>query len=141
MLSPLMRKLFTGFLFICLVPFASAHEPGTRWHLRVSDLRHQVRIEATVRLTGVIATETCIGGTWKRVIVETKSRHDEQFFPLAAPLAYSQGSGELTLGRTSVCDGYRFMSGKPGPVVRGDYSAVSIGSAEKLGYFTLRRIK
>lgn len=125
-----------------LTVIGQAQGIDSRWQLRVKDLKHQVKIEATIRFLGEAAAESCMGGTWKRVVVETKTVHDEKFFPLAEPLAYQLASGKITLGRTIVCDGYLFLSGKSDePAMHGTYDAVSIGSGQKLGYFTLQRVR
>jgi hypothetical protein len=121
---------------------SQAQELDTRWRLRVTDLKHQVKVEATIRFAGQTATESCMSGTWKRTVVEAETVHDEKFFPLAEPLAYKLDRGELTLGRTSVCDGYLFLSGKSeGSSIHGTYNAVSIEGGEKLGYFSLKKVQ
>lgn len=118
-----------------------AQEVDARWRLRVEDLQHKVKIEATIRFSGGDATESCMGGAWKRAVVETKTAHDEKFFPLAEPLAYRLENGAITLGRTTVCDDYLFLSGKSdASTIHGAYEAIGIGSGQKLGYFTLKRI-
>ena len=82
-----------------------------------------------------------MGGTWKRVVVEAKAADDEKFFPLAERLAYQLEGGELTLGRTAVCDDYLFLSGRSDEsTIQGTFNAVSIGAGQKLGYFTLKRV-
>lgn len=124
--------LMAGFAVI-----GQAQEIGSRWRLRVVNSKHEVKIEATVRFLGEQATESCMGGIWKRVVVETKAAYDEKFFPLAEPLAYQLNGGNLTLGRTAICDGYLFLSGSSdGSTIQGTYDAVSIGAGQKLGYFT-----
>jgi hypothetical protein len=106
------------------------------------DLKHQLRVDATIRFARETATESCMGGTWKRVVVETKTAHDEAFFPLAEPLAYELERGVLTLGRTKECDGYLFLNGKFKEAnIQGTYDAVSIGYSKKLGYFSLKNVK
>lgn len=124
-----------------LTAIGQAQEEGSRWRLRVLDLKHAVKVEATIRFLGEVATGSCMGGTWKRAVVEAKTAQDEKFFPLAAPLAYQIENGIFTLGRTTVCDGYLFMSGKSEKAaIHGTYDAVSIGAGEKLGYFTLKKV-
>ena len=124
-----------------LTAIGQAQEAGSRWRLRVVDLKHAGKVEATIRFLGEAATESCMGGTWKRAVVEAKTTHDEKFFPLAEPLAYQIENGVFTLGRTTVCDGYLFMSGKSEKAaIHGTYDAVSIGAGEKLGYFTLKKV-
>jgi len=134
-------KLVAVILMSSLTAIGQAQEVGSRWRLRVVDLKHAVKVEATIRFLGEAATGSCMGGTWKRAVVEAKTAHDEKFFPWAEPLAYQIENGVLTLGRTTVCDGYLFMSGKSEKAaIHGTYDAVSIGAGEKLGYFTLKKV-
>lgn len=126
---------------LSLTTTGQAQEVGSSWRLRVVDLKHAVKVEATIRFLGEAATGSCMGGTWKSVVVEAKTANDETFLPLAEPLAYQLESGVLTLGRTTVCDGYLFLSGKSdAAAIHGTYDAVSIGAGKKLGYFTLRKL-
>jgi len=134
-------RFLVAVLLLGLTLVGQAQEVNSRWNLRVMDLKHKVRVDATVRFLAEPATESCIGGTWKRVVVEAKSAQDEQFFSLADQLSYELETGELTLGRTKVCDGYLFLSGRSGKSpIRGTYVAVGIGAYRKLGYFTLRQL-
>ena len=121
---------------------SQAQELNSRWLLRIVDLKNNVKVEATIRFTAETATESCMGGNWKRVFVETKSAHDEKFFPLAQPIAYTIQRGELIVGRTSICDGYLFLSGKPKKSsISGSYNAVSSGTSNQLGYFSIKKIR
>lgn len=134
-------KFVAAVLLFGLTAMGQAQEIGSRWLLCVMNSKHEVKVEATVRFLGEPATESCMGGTWKRVIVEVRATHDEKFFPLAEPLAYQLEGDELTLGRTAVCDGYLFLSGKSNQsTIQGTYDAVSIGAGQKLGYFTLKKV-
>lgn len=135
-------KFVAAVLMFSLTAMGQAQGIDTRWRPRVMDLKHKVKVEATIRLAGEPATESCMGGTWKRVVVEAKIAHDEKFFPLAEPLAYELERGELTLGRTTVCDGYLLLSGKfEEGTIQGSYNAVGIGRGQKLGNFTLKRLR
>jgi len=134
-------KLVASILMFSLTAIGQAQEEGSRWRLRVVDLKHTVKVKATIRFLGEAATESCIGGTWKRAVVEAKTVHNEKFFPLTEPLAYQIENGVLTLGRTTVCDGYLFVSGKSEKAaIHGTYDAVSIRGEEKRGYFTLKKV-
>lgn len=131
----------------CIVMFnvmaiCQAQGLDTRWLLQVENLKHEVKVEATIRFAGEAATESCMAGTWKRMIVEAKSVQDETFFPLTEPLAYKFEGATVTVGRTKICDRYLFLSGKSKESsIDGTYDAVSIDGSRKLGYFTLKRIK
>lgn len=121
---------------------SQAQDVDTPWRLRIMDLNHQVKVDATVLFTKEKATESCIGGQWKRVVVERKINADEKFFPLNELLAYDVERGELTLGRTEVCDGYRFLTGKlRSRMISGAYKIVGPGYSEKLGYFSLKKTR
>jgi hypothetical protein len=83
-----------------------------------------------------------MGGDWKRIVVDAGTARDENFFPLHEPLAYKLEHGRLTLGRTVLCDGYLFMSGKlEEPAVQGDYYALGLGGGKNLGYFSLKKVR
>ncbi|THC44478.1 hypothetical protein [Massilia sp. Mn16-1_5] len=134
-------KFIVSVLLSALTAAGQAQGVDTRWQLYVADLKHEVKVEATVRFVEEPIAESCMGGTWKRVLVEAKTTFDEKFFPLTEPIAYQLENGELTLGRTAVCDGYLLLSGKSDDsTIHGDYDAVSIAAGRKLGYFTLKRL-
>jgi hypothetical protein len=135
------RTFVAGILMFGLMAMSQARELGTRWRLHVENLKHQVKVEATIRFTKETAY-SCMSGTWRRVVVEARTVRDEKFFPLAEPLAYKLDGGNVTLGRTTICDGYLFLSGKSDAAdIHGTYDAVSIGGGRKLGYFSLKRIR
>jgi hypothetical protein len=134
-------NFFAVILVWSLAAVSQAQELG-KWRLRVSDLKHELKVDATIQFAAEVATESCMGGDWKRIVVVAKTTQNEKFFPLAEPLAYQFERGELVLGRTKVCDGYLFLSGKSNHSrIQGNYNAVSIGTAEKLGSFSLERIR
>nr|GEU28411.1 hypothetical protein [Tanacetum cinerariifolium] len=117
-------KIFAFMVMSGLTAISQAQEVGSRWRLRVMDLNHAGKVDATIRFLGDAATESCMGGTWRRAVVEAKTAQDENFFSLAEPLAYKIENGILTLGRTTVCDGYLFVSGKSEKtVIRGTYDS------------------
>lgn len=137
-----MPKFAAGALLSCLTIACTAQELDTLWRLRVMDLKHQVKVDATIRFGSEVATESCMGGAWRRIVVEEKTAHEEAFFPLSEPLAYELGRGMLTLGRTKVCDGYLFLTGKAGKArINGTFNAVGPGYREKLGYFSLKKVQ
>lgn len=118
---------------------ASSQELDSRWRLRVMDLNNQLKVDATIRLTNESA-QSCMGGSWKRAVVEAKTAQAIDFFPLQ-PLAYKLERNVLTLGRTQICDGYLFLTGKmESPTIRGSFDAVGWGS-KKLGTFSLQKIQ
>lgn len=115
---------------------------NTLWRLRVSDLKNRVRIEATIRLSSEKASEACISGNWKRVVVKSKSSQDDSFFPITQFLAFDIDRDRFTLGRTNVCDDYLFLSGALNPsLIEGRYIAGGLFGSEELGSFTLTKIR
>ena len=133
-------KVIAGLWISCLTVLAHSQDLSATWQLRVTDLNNQVKAEATIRFSNETA-KSCMAGTWKRVLVETKAAQAEDFFPLAGPLAYKLEDGVLTLGRTEVCDGYLFLIGKPeAQIILGTYESVSWGT-KKLGSFSLQKIQ
>jgi hypothetical protein len=128
-----------GILMFCLMAASKAQELDTPWRLRVMDMNHQVKVEAIIRFKDEIA-KSCMGGTWKRIVVEEKTMEAEDFFPLDGPLAYEPGSELLRFGRAQVCDGYLFLTGKKqSPTTEGNYDAISWGAGKRLGYFSLQK--
>lgn len=115
---------------------------NTQWRVRVLDLKKQVRVDATIRFSPTKANEACIGGDWKRVVVKTKAIHDDRFFPLSQLLAYDIADGELTLGRTKICDGYLFLSGKLSKKqIEGTFYRRSLSRSQMLGHFILSKVR
>jgi hypothetical protein len=140
MKNSLWSKMIVGVWMSCLAAEAYAQEPGSHWQLRVMDMQNQVRVEATIRLSDETA-ESCMGGTWKRAVVEATTARAEDFFPVTGPLAYKLEHGVLTLGQTQVCDAYLFLTGKTeGQLVQGAYDAVG-WSSKRLGSFSLQKIQ
>jgi hypothetical protein len=102
---------------------------GTRWRLRIMDLQHGLKVDAVIRFAKDAASESCMGGTWNRVVVESDTAHDKAYFPLAEPLAFTLEHGMLVFGRTAVCDGYLFLSALPAPsTMRGTYAHVALAA-------------
>jgi hypothetical protein len=142
MLNSSSYKFVAGGLMACLTVVSQAQGVDTRWRLRVVDLKHQVKVVATIRFAGEAAAESCMGGKWNRIVVETRTKQDEAFFHLDEPLAYELERGALTLGRTTICDGYALLSGKSDASnIHGTYNAVSMGGSHKLGYFSLKKVQ
>ena len=136
------QKLVAGALLASAMAVSHAQDVGTRWLLNVEDLKHVTKVKATIRFSSETAGESCMAGGWRRIIVEAKTAQDEAFFPLAEPLAYQVIGGELTLGRTTICDGYLFLSAKSDATdIQGQFNSVSIMGIHKLGSFTLNRIR
>lgn len=123
-------------MFLC-TGAAGAQEVGSSWGLRILDLQHQLKNEATIQFTEQPA-KSCMRGKWKRLVVDAKSGDDAAFFPLGEPLAYKLQHGVLTIGHTNVCNRYLFLSGISAERdIHGTYKAVSAGRSKQLGLFTM----
>lgn len=132
-------KVLASVFMCCLATFANAQEPRAFWQLRVMDILGQPRVDATIRFSDDTA-RSCIGSGWKRVYIEKIAVRADDFFPLTTSLAYKIDGGVLTLGRTEVCDGYLFLTGKTGSLVTlGTYDSVGWGR-KTLGSFSLQKI-
>lgn len=131
-----------AFTFIsCFMAASQAQSLDALWQLRITDLKHTVKVDATIRFTKAAETGSCMVGNWKRIVVVSKVAYDNKFFPLDEPLAYKLESGTLTLGRINVCDGYLFLNGKlKDKNVEGSYYASGMLSSEQLGHFSLKQI-
>lgn len=134
-----LRKCAVLVLLASSFGFSQAQELEGRWRLRVTNLVHQVMVDTTVSFTAEPAY-SCMGGSWKQVFIESKAVTNDAFFPLDGPLAYQVEGGVLTLGRTSVCDGYLFLTAKIGGMLRGSFHAVRLGGGKELGFFSMERI-
>lgn len=141
MVNSFICKFFAGVFIFSFTVLGQAQRVDTRWTLRIMDLKHEVKVEATMRFAKEVAADSCMSGAWRRLIVEEKITQDEKFFPLTGPLSYELKDGELTVGRTNVCDGYMFLIGKSASSqINGTYKAVGIGESIELGYFSLTTI-
>jgi hypothetical protein len=141
MLNLFRCKFLAGIFIFFIVDLGQAKGIDTRWRLRIADLNHEVRVAATIRFAKEIATDSCMSGDWRRIIVEEKFRQDETFFSLTGPLAYELKDGKLAVGRTNVCDEYLFLIGKSASsTINGNYKAVSIEGNSELGHFSLTKI-
>ena len=145
MTTSFLSKLGAGIAMACVMATTHAQVSDTRWQLRVTDLKHQVKVEGTIRLTDDPETRSCMTGHWKIAVVEAKAVSDEEFFPLSEPLAYEIDSGTITLGRTRRCDDYLFMNGKfDNKTINGTYDAPGLPGLvhdQGLGYFSLTKIQ
>ena len=109
------------------------------WTLRIDDLKHKELSLLTIRFTEKVAP-SCIGGNWKRVVVDRSKTTDKVFFPISEPLSYEIVGSEITIGRNEVCDGYLHLRGKlDGEKAQGTYSGFGMGGGNELGYFQLSR--
>ncbi|MTW10144.1 hypothetical protein GM658_05970 [Pseudoduganella eburnea] len=142
MLISFSYKVVAVALMATFTSVSQAQEVGSLWQLHVQDLKRVTKVEATIRFANDADAESCMAGKWSKIVVEATAVKDEKFFPLAEPLAYKVNQGEVTLGRTQVCDGYLFLSGKSDASdIQGAFNAVSIMGIQRLGYFSLKRVR
>ena len=133
-------------LSIVLVLAACAVAPkrdeglGGPWTLRIRTVDHREVSVATIRFAGD-AAPSCMGGSWKRVIVESIGATDDRDCPLSDPLSYAVEGSKIVIARNEVCDGYLRLHGRlEGGKARGPYEALGKGGGEVLGEFTLDRM-
>ena len=122
-----------------LVTAASAQDLAGAWTLRIQDLAHKQVSVLTVRFSDQQA-RSCIGGDWRRVVVESAKTEDKKFFPVDEPLSYRLSGQEVTIGRNEVCDGYLRLSGAlKGDEAQGAYYSMNVSASQDLGFFVLNR--
>jgi len=137
MLNSTSFRLIACAALLFLTAPADAQEVDSRWTVRILDAQHKVKQEAMLQFTSQPA-KSCMRGKWKRLVVEPQGAGDPAFFPLTEPLAYKLQHGVLTIGRTSVCNRYLFLSGTSADRdIHGTYKAVSAGRSRQLGLFTM----
>jgi hypothetical protein len=136
------HQIFTCLTFAFFATTIQAQNSDSRWQLQVEDLNHRVKLNATIRLTQAKDTGACIGGEWKRVVVENSSGDDLKFFPISDVLSFDVKGNALVLGRTQICDAYLLLHGKKSnKTFRGTYESFGLGHKEKLGYFSMKPIR
>lgn len=131
--------IFTSSLFL-LMTSANAQPPVPlqgSWTLQIQNPQHKVVTTLIIHFTENKA-QSCLGGNWKEIVVDSYSTSDPQFFPVNGTLSYELEAGKLFIGRNEVCDAYLQLSGKfKQSTVVGEYIAFGWGS-QKLGYFELK---
>lgn len=117
--------------------------PG-KWSLKVENSAKTAVANLEIEFTSDPA-ESCLGGDWKQVRTHSTSSRKVELFPVSEQLAYEIRDGQLTIGRTAICDAYLLLNGKlaEGKTVpmRGDYYSLGLGGSSPLGSFELSRIK
>lgn len=140
--NSLAYKLAIGLFLVMFTGLGQAQEVGSRWLLQVLDLTYETKVEVIIRFLDESATKSCMAGEWRPIATEAKITQDEKFFPLSDPLSYKFSGDTLTLGRTNICDGYLFLSGKSDATsIQGQFNTVSIQGGQKRGYFYLTRVR
>src|SRR6266404_3887120 len=117
----------------------AAHDLSGSWTLRIENLSHKVITTMTIRFAADQAN-SCMAGTWKRVIVADQTSSDKHFFPIADPLSYEVTGDRIVIGRNEICDGYLQLVGTvSGVAASGEYASFGIGGGTRLGYFSLTK--
>jgi len=132
--------IFPSLLFL-LLNSANAQaldELSGSWTLQVENLQHKVVTTLIIHFIEDNA-QSCLGGNWKQVVVDSYKTSDPEFFPVNQPLSYELEGNRLSIGRNEICDAYLQLSGElKGSTIVGEYIAFGWGS-RKLGYFSLKR--
>ena len=130
----------TSLLFL-LVASANAQAPEKllgSWTLEVETPQHKVVTTLIIHFTEDKA-QSCLGGDWKRVVVDSYETSDPIFFPVNEPLSFELDGNKLSIGRNEICDAYLQLSGEiKDSTMIGEYIAFGWGN-RKLGYFLLKR--
>lgn len=123
----------------CISTNAAAQDLQGRWALSIRDLSHKEIVKLTIRFSGEQG-QSCIGGDWKKVVVESAKSSKEDFFPVSDALTYQFNGSDLVIGRNGICDGYLRLSGKfDGKLAKGAYYAFGTSGGPDLGDFSLER--
>ncbi len=128
-------------LFFGLLSSVNAQTPDKflgAWTLQIENLQHEVITTLIIHFTENEA-DSCLGGNWKQVVVDSYKTSDRHFFPVDEPLSYELDKNTISIGRNEICDAYLQLSGqlKESTAV-GEYIKFGWGS-KQLGYFSLNR--
>lgn len=126
------------FLFTTSASAQVSDELLGNWTLQVENPQHKVVTTLTIQFIEDEA-QSCLGGNWKKVVVNSYKTSDPEFFPVNESLSYELKGNKLSIGRNEICDAYLQLSGelKDSSMV-GEYISFGWGS-RKLGYFSLKR--
>ena len=118
---------------------SGSNPPDPEWTLSIRDLNHREMVVAKVKFSEE-AADSCIGGSWKRLIVESHETKDAHFFPITDPLSYMIEGAELIIGRNGTCDAYLRLRGKfDGVTAEGAYYVFGLRGGKDLGEFQITR--
>ena len=109
------------------------------WTLKVENLQHEVITILIIHFTENEA-DSCLGGNWKQIVVDSHNTKNDQFFPANEPLSYELENNKLVIGHNEICDDYLHLSGELlNSNANGEYVAFGLGGGKQIGYFTLIR--
>jgi len=133
------RSLLVSLIAAWLATATAAENLDGTWILRIKNPEHKEVSTLTIRFSEESA-RSCLGGSWKQVIVKAAQSTDKKFFPISDPLSYQLEGSKLTIGRNGVCDAYLHLSGTfDGTKAEGSYGTLGWGSSRRLGEFSLVR--
>jgi hypothetical protein len=108
------------------------------WILRIENPRHIVVTTLKIHFIENEA-QSCLGGNWKQVVIDSYKTSNSEFFPVNDSLSYELKKNRLSIGRNEICDAYLSFSGElKESMMIGEYISFGWGS-QKLGYFSLNR--
>ena len=108
------------------------------WILQIENLQHQIITTMNIHFSANQA-DSCLGGKWKKIVVNSHNTSDKKFFPIDQPLSYDLNKNKLIIGRNEICDAYLHLSGELiDSKASGEYVKFGWGS-KQLGYFSLTR--
>ena len=137
----MLRQALLVAVALCMSPVALCNDLPGVWILQVQNPKHQVVATLNVQFTDAPA-KSCMSGNWKVLRVLSAKANTKGFFPVSDPLSYQIENGQLTIGRTEVCDGYlQLQASLGGRLIQGDYFSLGLGGSSPLGYFKLSRPK
>jgi len=128
-----------SFTLVAKISFAQPPEELTgTWTLQVENLQHEVITTASIHFTNAVS-DSCLGGHWKQVVVDSSKSSDAEFFPINEKLSFELEGSALTIGRNEICDAYRHLRGNlNNGAASGEYFQFGWGR-KQLGYFKLRQ--
>ena len=138
-----MNSVTTRYLAFVLLAFsataAKSQELDGLWKLSIRDLKHNEVSTLTIRFTDKPG-QSCMGGDWRQIAVQSAKTSDPRFFPVGEALTYELKGSNLVIGRNEICDGYLHLGGKfDGKTAKGRYYAFGLGGGTDLGEFSLHR--
>jgi len=85
-------------LLVSIVSYGNGSNPEVdnlsgSWKVKIHDLERKVITEMTVRFSNKSA-DSCLGGNWKKLIVESHTTLDKNFSPLPNHYRTKLGMGE-----------------------------------------------
>ena len=125
------------FLFMSSANVQAPDELKGNWILQIENSQHVVITTLKIHFIENEA-QSCLGGNWKQVVVDSYKTSDSGFFPVNDSLSYEIKKNRLSIGRNEICDAYLSLSGElKESSMAGDY--ISFGwESRKLGYFSLK---